>query len=82
MSISLKVAWKSENNEMYLSQVKRLKEFKDKSRKLKQMHVDLAFENKILKVVIYSRSVLSLITFIQQVTLWKILIKCRLKLWK
>lgn len=37
---------------MDLSQVYRLKEFKDENRRLKHMYADLALDNKILKDVI------------------------------
>lgn len=44
--------WKSKYSGMDVSQVKRLKEFEEENRKLKQMYADLALDNQILRDVI------------------------------
>lgn len=44
--------WRSKYSGMDSSHIKRLKELKEKNRRLKQMHADLALDNKILKDVI------------------------------
>lgn len=48
--------WKSKYSGMEVSQVRRLKELKEENRKLKQMYVELALVNKILKDVIEKNS--------------------------
>ena len=44
--------WKSKYSGMDVSQVKRLKEFEEENRKLKQMYANLALDNPILRDVI------------------------------
>ena len=45
--------WKSKYSRMEVSQFARLKELEDGNRRLKQMHADLALDNKILRDVIH-----------------------------
>lgn len=44
--------WRSKYSGMDSSHIKRLKEFEEENRRLKQMYADLALYNKILKEVI------------------------------
>ena len=48
--------WKSKYSGMDVSQVRRLKELEEESRKLKQMYADLALDNRILRDVIEKNS--------------------------
>lgn len=44
--------WKSKYGGMEASDIKKLKDFKDENRRLKQMYADLSLENRALKDVI------------------------------
>jgi len=44
--------WKSKFGGMEASDIRRLKEFEDENRRLKQMYADLSLENRALKDVI------------------------------
>ena len=44
--------WKSKFGGMEVSDIRRLKEFEDENRRLKQMYADLSLENRALKDVI------------------------------